>query len=229
MVQKEDFGDYVCIISKPGNTIERMVTISKKVNGGNRMNPNPVPMGKLILTMSVILFVGLSVIILYVRYGLKIQVHIKDSFNSLEENDGKDSDILIVHSPKDSEIVSALLATLENNYNYKCTSQELSAAARYSELQDEAQNPKLICVALKDLPKAQNEIKNSQGETLTSLSCLIGLILWDRKNDSRFWYSLRLRLPPKRRTEALENINLTQGENNSRLTNNSEESLNSLV
>ncbi|KAJ8929322.1 hypothetical protein NQ314_018030 [Rhamnusium bicolor] len=264
-VKTEDFGDYVCIISKPGNTIDRTVSVREKVEEIVYINPNPVPVGKMILVMSAILFAGLAIIILYLQYGLKIQVHIKDSFNSTEENDGKSSDVLIVYSPKDSEIaLGVLLSTLETQYDYKCTSRELPASTSiwYSDLQEEAKKcrrivavfspavvneswdtnnvlqalkqlqslgPKLVCVALKELPKTQNEVKNSQGETLASLTRSIGVILWDRKKDDKFWYSLRLRLPPKRRTEMVDNKNFAQGENNSRLTSNSQESLDNLV
>lgn len=264
-VKREDFGDYVCEISKPGNTIERHVSIQEKVEEVIYLNPNPVPVGKMILFMSAILFISLAVIVLYLQYGLKIQVYIKDSFNPLEEDDGKSCDVLVVHAPQDSELaVGVLLTTLENNYNYKCCSRELSATTNmwYGDLQEDAQRcrriiavlspaavndnwdssnvlqalkqlqslgPKLVCVSLKELPKAQNEVKNSQGETLTSLIHTIGVITWERKNDDKFWYSLRLRLPPKRRTEIVESINSTQGENNSRLTSNSQESLDNLV
>lgn len=90
-------------------------------------------------------------------------------------------------------------------------------------------NAKLVCVSLKTLPKNQNEIKDSQGETLASLTHSIGVILWERKQDDKFWYSLRLRLPAKRRTECEETKKLTQGENNLRLNSDSQESLDNLV
>lgn len=88
---------------------------------------------------------------------------------------------------------------------------------------------KLVCVSLKTFPKNQNEIKDSQGETLASLSHSIGVILWERKQDDKFWYSLRLRLPARRRPEHEETKKLTQGENNLRLNSDSQESLDNLV
>lgn len=85
-----------------------------------------MPVGKMILIMSAILFAALAIIILYLQYGLKAQVHIKDYFTRVEENDGKSNDVLIVYSSKDSDIaLGVLMETLEKRYNYKCTSREL--------------------------------------------------------------------------------------------------------
>lgn len=93
--------------------------------------------------------------------------------------------------------------------------------------------PKLLCISLKKLPTNRNEIKNSLNDTLAVfLPAANNIILWERSNDVNFWYSLRLRLPPKRRTTDL-NINkdtiIKQAENSSRLTSNSCESLNIMV
>lgn len=80
----------------------------------------------MILILSAILFSVFAIIILYLQYGLKAQVHIKDYFVRVEENDGKLNDILIVYSSKDSDIaLGVLMETLEKRYNYKCTSREL--------------------------------------------------------------------------------------------------------
>lgn len=90
------------------------------------INPNPVPVGRMIFIMSAILFAALAIIMLYLQYGLKAQVHIKDYFTHVEENDGKSNDVLIVYSPKDSDIaLGVLMETLEKRYNYKCISREL--------------------------------------------------------------------------------------------------------
>ncbi|KAJ8951083.1 hypothetical protein NQ318_003781 [Aromia moschata] len=264
-VKNEDFGEYVCIISKPGNTIQRRVSIREKVKDVGAVNPNPVPVGKMILVMSVIFFIILVMVVLYLQYGLKLQVRIKDSFSGLEENDGKINDVLIVHSQKTPKsLVSSCrlwkTITVTNVVPGHCQPHQI--CVRYSDLHDDAQKcrriialispavvnehwdassilqalkqlqslgPKFVCVALKELPKNQNEVKNSQGETLASLSRSVGVIFWERKNEAKFWYALRLSLPPKRRTEIVENRNATQGENNSRLTSNSEESLYNLV
>lgn len=84
-------------------------------------------------------------------------------------------------------------------------------------------DPHLCCVTLKQIPSSENQVKNSQGETLSSLVRTVHVINWDRSNDDRFWLSLRLRLPPKRyNTETkLENVNSTQNDNSTRLSNNS--------
>lgn len=124
-VEEADFGDYICHISKPGKTVERTVNVDRLVDF--RMHPNSIPITKLILLMSVILFVLLMLIIFYIKYGLPMRVKLNDSFGSLEENDGKLNDVLIVYSPKDTEIVlGVLVPTLENRYHFKCVSRELS-------------------------------------------------------------------------------------------------------
>lgn len=91
--------------------------------------------------------------------------------------------------------------------------------------------PKLICVALKELPTSGKETKNSQGETLSSLLRQICVIPWDRLDCDRMWLSLRLELPPKRfnRTATTENIRFEQGDNTRRLTSESQNSLDALV
>nr|XP_023023091.1 interleukin-1 receptor accessory protein-like 1 [Leptinotarsa decemlineata] len=237
-LSKEDFGTYVCTISKPGNTIERFVSVIEKVDEVEYLNPNPVPVVKMILIMSAVLFSGLALIVLYLNFGLKVQVRMKDAFSPLEENDGKERDAMIVFAPQDSDVaLGVLLPTLQDRFNYKCVSKELTTSVSmwYTQLKEEAQKcrriiavlsptllkenwecsqilealrqlrslgPQLICVSLKELPKNENEVKNAQGETLAALSRSLGVILWERKQDQRFWYSLRLRLPPKR-NEAL--------------------------
>lgn len=87
--------------------------------------------------------------------------------------------------------------------------------------------PQLCCVTLKELPLKENEVKNAQGETLTGLSRSLNVILWEQGENEKFWLSLRLRLPPNRRVETV--ITVPQGENNKRLSSNSQESLDNLV
>lgn len=124
-VKPQDFGVYVCHISKPGKSVQLEVNVIEKTENGY-MNPNAVPFTKLILCMSVILFILLAFVIFYIKYGLSLRVRFNDSFGSIEENDGKLNDVLIVYSPKDTEIVLGVLKpTLENRYHYKCISREL--------------------------------------------------------------------------------------------------------
>ncbi|KAG5886512.1 hypothetical protein JTB14_024166 [Gonioctena quinquepunctata] len=253
-LKKEDFGTYVCTITKPGNTIERFVSVSEKVDEVEYLNPNPIPVGKMILIMSAVLFTGLALVVLYVKFGLKLQVRMKDSFEHLEENDGKEKDVMIVFAPQDSEIaIGVLMPTLEDQYKYKCVSKELTTSVNmwYTDLKEEAQKcrriiavlsptllrenwestnllkalkqlqslgPRLICVSLKELPKKENEVKNSQGETLSVLAKSLGVLLWERKQEQAFWLSLRLRLPPKRRNGG-EDEGAKGGEDVSRLSN----------
>ncbi|KAJ3655156.1 hypothetical protein Zmor_014294 [Zophobas morio] len=251
-LRREDYGEYICKITKPGKSIEQRVYVAEK-SEVKYLNPNPVPVTKLILCMSAIFFLCLAAVILNLQYGLPLRVRFKDSFGIVEENDGKANDVLILYSSKDSEIaLGVLMPTLQTKFNYKCVSREFPLNLNYwfGELQDEALKsrriiallsppvlndtwttagiyqaikqlqalgPKLICVTLKELPKCENETKNSQGETLSSLTRTINVIVWERAKDDKFWLALRLRLPPKRRNDRLvECRNQSQGKHNAR-------------
>lgn len=247
------------------------------------LDPNPVPVAKLLLFLSAIIFLCLAVVILNLQYGLPLRVRFKDTFGMIETEDGKTNDVLLLYSSKDSEIaLGVLLPTLETRYKYKCVSKELPLSINYcksiscssyrnlkllflgfGELQNEALKsrriiallsppvlndawdsaniyqaikqlqalgPKLTCITLKELPKSENETKNSHGETLNILLRTINVIYWERTKEEKFWLNLRLRLPPKRRNERLvECRNQTQGLNSSRLSGDSEESFENFV
>ncbi|CAH1996174.1 unnamed protein product [Acanthoscelides obtectus] len=60
--------------------------------------------------------------------------------------------------------------------------------------------PKLIVVALKELPKDEAQPKNSQGETLATITRSVPMLQWTRRDNEKFWYALRLELPAKRNT-----------------------------
>lgn len=91
------------------------------------INPNHIPIGRLILLLSALLFTTVALVILYVQFGLKVQVYLKESFEHPRECiDGKLYDFLIAYAPQDSEIVlGVLVPTLENQYGYKCRTLEL--------------------------------------------------------------------------------------------------------
>ena len=96
------------------------------------LNPNPVPVTKLILCMSAIFFLCLAAVILNLQYGLPLRVRFKDSFGIVEENDGKANDVLILYSSKDSEIaLGVLMPTLQTKFNYKCVSREFPLNLNY--------------------------------------------------------------------------------------------------
>lgn len=93
------------------------------------LNPNPIPVGKLILLMSVALFSALAIVILYLQFGVKLQVRLKDTFERPNENDGKTSDALMVYSAQDSEIaLGVLVPTLVDKYGYKIEAKELCSS-----------------------------------------------------------------------------------------------------
>lgn len=91
------------------------------------LNPNHVPIGRLILLLSAFLFSTFALVIFYLQFGLKLQVQIKETFERPRECiDGKIYDFLITYSPHDSDIVLGVLTpTLESQHGYKCRSMEL--------------------------------------------------------------------------------------------------------
>jgi interleukin 1 receptor accessory protein-like len=149
-VKKEDFGEYICKISKPGKSIEQRVYVEEKIEV-EYLNPNPIPITKILLCSSAILFLCLTAVVLNLRYGLPLRVRFKDTFGNVEENDGKSNDVLVLYSPKDSEIaLGVLIPTLETKYGYKCISRELPLNLSYwfGELQNEALRSRRIIALL---------------------------------------------------------------------------------
>lgn len=82
----------------------------------------------MMIILPLIVFVVIGLLIIYWKYGLKIQVRLKDTLNSVEDNDGKEKDVLIIFAPQDTEIAQGvLLPTLQDKYNYKCGVKELTS------------------------------------------------------------------------------------------------------
>ncbi|CAH1996169.1 unnamed protein product [Acanthoscelides obtectus] len=199
-VEQNDFGTYVLDpISYP--------------------NPNPVPFGRLILLFSALACCVLAVGFLHLRFGLRVRVHLKDSFGPLENREGDGGDVLIVHSSQDSEIALGVLLVDLEKYQYKCETKELDTNTTKSVFspalvdqqwdsdhvlhaikQLQTLTPKLIVVALKELPKDEAQPKNSQGETLATITRSVPMLQWTRRDNEKFWYALRLELPAKRNT-----------------------------
>ncbi|XP_056635583.1 uncharacterized protein LOC130444478 isoform X1 [Diorhabda sublineata] len=250
-VLREDFGDYVCVITKPGMSISRIVNVNEKISEVEFLTPTPLPVAKLIFILTGILTLFVLIVIIYLKFGLEWQVRIKDTFSPLEDGDGKKKDVLVVYSCQDAEIaLGVLVTTLEGKFGYSCDSKELSfdvstwlkelslgekyrriavlvspallkgswdSDAVLGALKELRKiGPKMLCVSLKDFPKNEMEVKDSNGETLRAVIRSLNVILWERKEDEKLWNSLRLRLPPKR--------NVPQG-TDTRLCYNSQESV----
>lgn len=120
-VREEDFGQYVCKITKPGRSIDSFVQLIK-LDEVKYINPNPVPWKKLLICFAIIALVAVTLFILNMRFGLSMRVRMKDRFGPTEMNDGKATDLLIVYAEKDAELaLGVLLPTLESRYGYKCS------------------------------------------------------------------------------------------------------------
>lgn len=134
-VTKNDYGEYVCRISKPDKSIEMLVTISEKALI-DQTNLNPIPWKKMAVVTAILVLIILTTIVLNMQYGLTLRVWFKDRFGILEEEDGKLTDILICYSTKDADIVlEVLIPKLESKYHYKCSSRELSSNVNYWHLE----------------------------------------------------------------------------------------------
>lgn len=150
-VRSEDFGQYLCSITKPGKSVELTVWVGEQVDS-EILDANPVPVTKLIFIASAITFFVLVVAILYLKYGLKLRVHFKDRFSALESNDGKENDILLVYGETDADLVfGRLLPTLQSHFQYSCISKPLPPQfvnLWYSELQEDAKKCRRIVAVL---------------------------------------------------------------------------------
>ncbi|XP_050307071.1 single Ig IL-1-related receptor-like [Anthonomus grandis grandis] len=257
-IEEEHYGTYICVITKPGNTINKKVILKKREKVLAYIDPNPFPL-KQILTVSIFTVLVLTaLLILYKKYGLKIQVVLKDSYGTVEDNDGKSSDAIVAYTGKDTDLVLGVMVPNLEKKGYKVVHKEMSHDITQwtQELSHHAQasrrviavlspsslhsswsssnlyqalkqlqsltGPKLICVALKELPSSQNDPKNSIGETLATLLKTMKVILWER-NDATFWLNLFKEMPAKRGG----NASMEMATSRARLT--SQRSIDSLV
>ncbi|CAG9833842.1 unnamed protein product [Diabrotica balteata] len=258
-MQPEDFGEYECVITKPGITIKRYIKVIEREIEVEYLDPSPLPIAKLAILMTAILCLFVAVVVLYLKFGLKVQVRLKDTLSPLEDSDGKEKDVLVVYTSADSELaLGVLLPTLEEKYKYTCDSKELcpeislwykdlSEGEKYRRVivvispamlegswdpsrlllalkQLKGFGPNVIFISLKELPKTEPEIKNAEGETLSAVIRSLGVIVWDRRDEEKVWYLLRLKLPPKRTVSEKR----TRGPD-TRLRNNSQESIGEYV
>ncbi|KAL1496967.1 hypothetical protein ABEB36_008009 [Hypothenemus hampei] len=128
-VQMQDYGTYVCIIKKPGNTIEKSVRlwISRKLP--QYEDPNPFPFKDALMFSSLAVFIFIAICVLVKQYWLKICVILKDSYGEVEDNDGKTSDVVIAFTSSDSTIVTGVMVPQLEEKGYQCVTREFSSVA----------------------------------------------------------------------------------------------------
>ncbi|XP_076270140.1 X-linked interleukin-1 receptor accessory protein-like 2 isoform X1 [Rhynchophorus ferrugineus] len=125
-VRPEDFGVYTCRIYKPGAFKYLDVTLSEKIKVITYIDPNPFPLKEMVLSAVMLGLVIITVLIVYRRFALRCQVYLKDRFSAPEDNDGKQHDVLVAYSPKDSELASGVLVSTLEKRGYVCQKKELS-------------------------------------------------------------------------------------------------------
>lgn len=90
------------------------------------INPNPFPIGKIMLIMTATALLLLALFVMNLRFGMDIRLRYKNSFGPLEEQDGKNNDALILYSSKDEDMaLNIVLPKLEGNFNYKAGCKKL--------------------------------------------------------------------------------------------------------
>lgn len=125
-ISEDDFGTYVCKITKFGSsTLKKAIQLREKIPVVYLV-PNPFPLKKLLTIICILTVVVSTLILLYVRHGLKLRVQLKDQFGTQEFDELKTKDALIVYSELDADLVlGVLLPTLEQTYGYMCSAKEL--------------------------------------------------------------------------------------------------------
>ncbi|XP_066253857.1 single Ig IL-1-related receptor-like [Euwallacea similis] len=122
----DDYATYICVISKPGNTINKSVTIKEKVRVQDYINRNPFPLKEVLIFSIVAIILLATGLVVIKQYGLRGLVMLKDRFGTVEENDGKRNDVLIAYAPKDSELVLGVMVPNLEGRGYNCVAKELS-------------------------------------------------------------------------------------------------------
>ncbi|XP_018328506.1 interleukin-1 receptor accessory protein-like 1 [Agrilus planipennis] len=146
-VTDDDYGEYVCRITKPGKTVDLPSVLIFEKAEEEYLNANPFPWKRLIIWGTVLTLLMATILILNLQFGMSLRVWLKDRLGRIEEEDGKINDVLVVYSQKDSELVlGVLVSTMDTKYQYKCDSKELSEniIAWTSELSEAAQKSRRV-------------------------------------------------------------------------------------
>lgn len=127
-VRREDFGQYTCQIS---NTWFQSVDTSvwlREIVPYQDESQDKRAYKQILLVFAVVILSSLTLVALYLRFGLQMQVIWKDSFCKQETSDGKEYDVLICYDDKDSDFVLGMLVpTLETRYDYRCFTHHLGS------------------------------------------------------------------------------------------------------
>lgn len=126
-VKPEDYGEYKCEVS---NSVDQLVPMTAYIS---RQEPQrmrgmqEVYWRKALLLSALVVVIVLSLAAFYTRCRLPITLFFRDRFSPIEENDGKECDVLVCYHEKDATVaVGVIIPTLESRHCYKCTALELS-------------------------------------------------------------------------------------------------------
>lgn len=249
-VKQEDFGQYSCHISNTWfQSVETTIWLREYVPYQEE-GPDKTAYKQILLVFAIVILSLITLVVLYLRFGLQVRVVWKDSFCKQETNDGKECDVLVCYDDKDSDFVlGVLVPTLETRYDYRCCTHHLgsiggnfgttwpavlngpaqrsrrllavlspallhdnwTSVALYQALHTLLTiHSRIICITLQPLPKC-DPAKNAQGESLPALLRAVHLVEWRSEGHcvgtgersrarKRFWASVRLHLPPHRRS-----------------------------
>ncbi|KDR17153.1 Interleukin-1 receptor-like 1 [Zootermopsis nevadensis] len=127
-VRREDFGQYTCQIS---NTWFQSVDTSvwlREIVPYHDESQDKTAYKQILLVFAAVILSSLTLVALYLRFGLQVRVIWKDSFCRQETNDGKDYDALVCYDDRDSDFVLGMLVPkLETLYDYRCITHHLGS------------------------------------------------------------------------------------------------------
>ncbi|KAJ9597522.1 hypothetical protein L9F63_011619, partial [Diploptera punctata] len=127
-VRREDFGQYSCLISNTWfQSVDTTIWL-REIVPPLEEGLHKTAYKQILLVFALVILSALTIVVLYLRFGLQVRVIWKDSFYKLENNDGKDFDILVCYDDKDSDFVlGVLVPTLETRYDYRCSTHHLGS------------------------------------------------------------------------------------------------------
>ncbi|KAH1024103.1 hypothetical protein HUJ05_003654 [Dendroctonus ponderosae] len=157
--QLEDAGTYVCVISKPGVSVQKRVSIRDAAVF--YIDPNPFPWKQITIACLIVSTLIMSIIVLNRKYGPKVKALVKDNCYAIEDYDGKTNDVLIAYSAEDTELANGIMLPKLETRSYTCTSRKITCDITRcaAEISQYAESSRRIIVILS--PAALNDIWTS--------------------------------------------------------------------
>ncbi|XP_058797687.1 single Ig IL-1-related receptor-like [Phymastichus coffea] len=172
----EDYGEYLCQVSNgvDDDDIKLPVHLYRQEPQFG-LGLHSGQWHRVLLTTVLVLMLLSSAVAFYARCWLPLTLYCRDKFGPLEENDGKECDVLVCYHEKDSNIVVGIIVpTLETRHRYKCTPLELSSLSQHWSLEigPHTTTARRVIVLLSPEALNSNWTEASVGHVLKQLSGL---------------------------------------------------------